>query len=193
MRHITNRTEPTSFANWKRRNKNEEWSEFSGSDTYNELREYLIAIQEQMCCYCEIALKECIDVHIEHLRDQAGYPNERFDFDNLYASCQHKDSCGHSKGNQYFNRMVLPNSNCQSRFTYTNNGKMIPAVAGDNEAVNTIEILNLNNKRLRNTRKDVIRTIEDINNTTLVDQYLENCVEWVNGFFTVVEYAKLQG
>ncbi|MFL0105003.1 retron system putative HNH endonuclease [Tenacibaculum maritimum] len=190
MRYINNRMEPDSFANWKRRNGNGEWYEFSRSDTYHELREYLIATQEQMCCYCEIALKKSIDAHIEHLKNRDHHPNQRFDFNNLYASCQHTDSCGHKKGNQYFNGMVLPNTNDPSRFTYTDNGKIIPVIDGDGEALKTIEILGLNNKRLKNARKDIIRIIDDINDAALVDKYLKNCVEWVNGFFTVVEYVK---
>lgn len=193
MRQITNRTEPTSFTDWKRKNPNEGWSNFSGSDVYNELKEYLRRTQDRMCCYCEIAIKQNGDSHIEHLKSRHNFPNERFEFDNLYACCQHNDSCGHSKGNQNFNGMVLPNSNCQPRFTYTDNGKIIPTMEGDTDAEETIKVLNLNNKRLKNSRKDIIRTLEDINDIALINQYLANCVDWVNGFFTVIEYAKSKG
>ena len=190
MREIINRTEPISFTNWVRTNQNQEWKSFSRSDTYHELREYLIRKQDKMCCYCEIALKDNTDAHLEHLKDRHNHPNEKFVFENIYASCQYNDSCGHKKGSSYFNGMVLPNTNCQPRFTYTDNGKIIPTNKNDNEAIKTIDVLKLNCKRLKNSRKDIIRILDDINDTSLLNQYQINCVDWVNGFFTVVEYVK---
>lgn len=192
MRQISNRTQPISFTNWKRKNQNEIWGNFSVTIEYTELKEYLRSTQENMCCYCEIAIKQNSDAHIEHLKSRDHFPNQRFDFDNLYASCQHNDSCGHFKGNQDPTCMILPNSNCESRFTYTDNGKIIPTIEGDQEAIKTINVLDLNNKRLKNARMDIIRILEDINDGSLIDLYLDNCVDWVNGFFTVVEYVKLK-
>ncbi|RYM34980.1 TIGR02646 family protein [Brumimicrobium glaciale] len=193
MRQIINRAEPMSFVFWLKKNKNKEWSDFSGSFAYHELREYMITIQEKMCCYCEISLNTNKEAHLEHLKSRHNYPIERFNFDNIYASCQFNDSCGHFKGHANYNKMVLPDSVCDQRFTYTNNGLIIPSVSGDTAAINTIESLNLNCKRLKNARQDIIRIIEDINDTALVDEYLMNCVEWVNGFYTVIEYAKVEG
>lgn len=192
MKQISNRTEPFSFAKWKKKNQNEIWGNFSGTVEYTELKEYLRSTQENMCCYCEIAIKQNNDAHIEHIKSRDHFHEKRFDFDNLYASCQHNDSCGHFKGNKDSSYMILPNSNCESRFTYTDNGKIIPITEGDQEAIKTINVLDLNNKRLKNARMDIIRILEDINDETLIDQYLSNCVDWVNGFFTVVKYVKLK-
>lgn len=193
MRQISNRTEPASFIEWKKNNSKEGWDKFSGTDVYKELKEYLRFTQENMCCYCEIALKQNADAHIEHLKSRHGFPNERFEFDNLYACCQTHDTCGHAKGSIDSKGMVLPNSDCEPRFTYTDNGVIIPAKDGDQEVLDTIKILDLNNKVLRNSRRDIIRILEDVNDTDLLEKYLINCVEWVNGFFTVVKYVQKKG
>lgn len=96
MRHISNRVEPVSFLNWKKKNGTIKWSEFSGSYEYNALKVDLIMQQNNMCCYCEVALTTG-SVHIEHLQDQDRYPKIRFHFENLLASCSHSESCGHFK------------------------------------------------------------------------------------------------
>lgn len=189
MRQITGRTEPSTFINWKKKNINNEWEDFSGSEEYNKLRKQLIKQQDKMCCYCEIALKEDINAHIEHIQAKHHYPQKRFDFENLYASCQHQDSCGHEKGSSNFANMILPNMDCQSYFTYTRNGKIIPAKEGDANSQKTIDLLGLNCKRLKRGRESIIKSLEDLDET-IKNQYLQNCVEWVNGFYTVIEYMK---
>jgi uncharacterized protein (TIGR02646 family) len=193
MRQISNRTEPVSFIEWKKKNNKEGWDKFSGTDVYKELKEYLRFAQENMCCYCEIAVKQNTDAHIEHLKSRHHFPNDRFKFDNLYACCQSHDTCGHAKGSTDSSRMILPDSDCEPRFTYTDNGVIIPAREGDQEVLDTIRILDLNNKRLRDRRKTIIRTLEDVNDTELIEEYLINCVEYVEGFYTVIKYVQQKG
>jgi len=73
------------------------WNDFSGSDVYRELKNILIEHQENLCCYCEIALKQNTDAHVDHLKEKHNYPREIFAFQNLLASCQYNDCCGHKK------------------------------------------------------------------------------------------------
>ena len=195
MKHINKKSEPASFTEWKRKqnNNNCSWSDFSCSrsqyrDIYLGLREELIEQQEKMCCYCEVALKEETDAHIEHLKDQHNHSNDRYNFNNLLASCQHNDSCGHKKGVGYFNNMVSPlDNNCQTQFTYTGTGKILPHDEDDNSANTTIKVLGLNCKRLKDRRKNLIKTLQSADSGYL-KQALNSCVEWYDGFYTVIDY-----
>ncbi len=192
MKHIVKGDEPASFQCWKQQNRTVNWSDFSGSEVYQELRSTLTEQQENLCCYCEIALKQNTDAHVEHLKDKQSYPQDMFDFRNLLASCQHNDCCGHKKGSGYFADMVSPlNADCQLRLTYTGNGKIIPRDEHDTFAHKTIDLLALNCKRLSDQRKSIIiRTLDyDTADSDYLQQSLDNCIEWYNGFFTVIQYV----
>ncbi len=198
MRNITKGNEPKLFKSWKSKKDNQRntWDDFASTQStshniYIELRQKLINQQKKMCCYCEIALKTEQDAHVEHLKHQSKYQKEIFEFNNLLASCQKTDCCGHKKSNQYFENMVSPlDTNCQKRFTYTGNGKIIPKNENDKFAEKTIELLGLNScKRLKDLRQTIIKTLKDSDEDYL-NQALRNCVDWHNGFYTVIEYIK---
>lgn len=70
MKHIVKGDEPASFQCWKQQNRTVNWNDFSGSEVYQELRSTLTEHQENLCCYCEIALKQNTDAHVEHLKDR---------------------------------------------------------------------------------------------------------------------------
>lgn len=182
-------SEPESFIEWKKKNKINSWSDFSKTEEYQKIRNELILHQDKMCCYCEIALINEYDAHIEHLKDRDKFPNNSFDFHNFLASCKHNDSCGHKKRNGYFSEMVTPFCpDCQSRFTYTANGKIIPANENDEIAERTIDLLGLNCKRLKDRRKSIIKDLgSDYYDYNYLTKALANCVEWYNGFYTVIE------
>ena len=189
MRAVTHIDEPELFRQWLKKTSIKNWSDFSGTPAYLELRKKLICQQGEMCCYCEIALKKDKDAHIEHFQDNDTYPKECFNVENLMASCQHNDCCGHKKGRGYFNEMVSPfDHTCQSRFKYTGTGKMVPVDEDDTFAEQTIERLGLNCKRLKQRRVDLIKAID--NDWINFDEYLENCIEYCDGFFSVIEYIK---
>ncbi len=189
MKHIGKNSEISTFNNWKRRNPTANWNDFSGTQIYHDLRDALIVEQNQMCCYCEIAITNSgNNCHVEHLKDRHNYTLETFNYCNLLASCQHTDSCGHKKGTNYFNNFISPlQHNCQSRFTYTRDGRIIPYDENDNDAQTTIEVLSLNCKRLVDRRKGIIKTLENADNEYIVLS-LDNCIEWFNGFYTVIDY-----
>ncbi len=189
MKYIEQQHSPHSFENWKRNNTTANWSGFSGTYEYKTVKKQLINQQKQMCGYCEIFIKEDNESsHIDHLKDKHTYPEETFNFNNLLASCQHTDSCGHKKGNNYFHGFISPfDKNCQNRFTYTLNGRVIPTNENDTDARKTIDILGLNCKRLIDRRKGIIKTLEQSGND-YVQQSLQNCIEWFDGFYTVIEY-----
>ena len=189
MKHINRQQSPESFEQWKKRNSSANWNDFSGSEVYREVKEQLLNQQEQMCGYCEIAITvHGQSSHIDHLKDKHNFPQEVFNYDNFIVSCQYTDSCGHKKDTDYFNGFVSPfEPNCQNRFTYTRNGRIIPSDENDTNAQRTIDILGLNCKKLIDRRRGIIRTLEEADND-YIQQSLRNCIDWFSGFYTVIEY-----
>ena len=195
MKYCNKGDEPESFAQWKNKNASQNnWNDLSNPQSqyhpvYTELRRAIIEQQKQMCCYCEVALVNEQDAHVEHLKDQDSYPAEKFNFVNLLASCQKNDCCGHKKGNGFFDNMVSPLSvDCQNRFTYTARGEIIPQDETDNFAQETIDLLGLNCKRLKLRRVSIIKTLE-VAEREYLRRSLISSVEWFDGFYTVIEYV----
>ncbi len=84
--------------------------------------------------------------------------------------------------------MVSPlDDDCQSRFTYTGNGKIIPSDESDTFAQRTIDIVGLNCKRLKDRRLSLIKVLD--NEWTDFEQSLSKYIEWHQGFYTVIEYV----
>ena len=189
MKYISQNNEPDSFSHWKKHKPGVNWKAFSQTEIYTELRKELILQQQGMCCYCEIALKDEKDAHIEHLKDQHNYSNERYNFNNLLASCKKTDSCGHKKGHGYFENMITPlEKNCQSHFTYTGRGQIIPKDENDKIAQDTIKLLGLDCQRLRDRRLSIILALKDCN-IDYLNHSLAHCVKWHDGFYSVIEYV----
>ena len=191
MKHINRQQSPALFERWKSQNRTANWNDFSGSNEYVVVKGQLLEQQEQMCGYCEVAITaDGQSSHIDHLKDRHNFPEEEFNYDNFIASCQYTDSCGHKKETYYFNGFVSPfDPNCQNRFTYTRNGRIIPSDENDINAQETIEILGLNCKRLVDRRKGIIKTLEKAEND-YIQMSLDNCINWYQGFYTVIEYMK---
>lgn len=193
MKHITRQISPDSFEKWKANNKSANWADFGKEENHSseiktEVKEKLISQQNNLCGYCEVAV-QMDNSHIEHLKDRNNHPQDMFDYDNFIASCQYADSCGHNKATGYFSGFVSPFDRCEERFTYTRNGKIIPVDENDTDALNTIEILGLNCKRLKDRRVSVIKTLEYADED-YINECLTNYIDWFNGFYTVVKYMQ---
>lgn len=193
MKYIKKGDVPLFFREWrigKGRSLNN-WNDFSQNyhDVYQELKEHLLSEQLSLCCYCESCI-ESKNRHIEHLKPKSSYQNQVFDFDNLLVSCDEKDHCGHKKLGQYFAGFVSPMaSDCERRFIYTERGEIIPTDEDDADAKKTIEILGLNDKKLKGSRKAIIKALgEDSIDADFLKGALNNCVELYKGFYTVIKY-----
>lgn len=196
MRHIKKeKGEPASFTGWKRRNRGANWDDFSGTPEYHELKTQLVSEQDGFCCYCELAVEADQSSNVEHLKPKGTFTRTRFTYANLLASCVKGDSCNAKKQGWYCSRMVTPlQPKCQSRFTYTQNGQIIPARESDSHAQKTIKKLGLNCRRLRGLRESIIKGLESaIGNYDNPEDYLrdalDNCRDWYHGFYTVFQYV----
>lgn len=194
MRYIEKySTESEEFSRWKKQNKRAGWNDFSTSAEHRKLREQLLAEQLGMCCYCEVLLS-LNDCHIEHLQPKSVYPQNMFAYENLLASCNRKESCGHKKEAWYHSDMVSPLAkDCEQRFTYALDGRIIPSDKEDKSALETIEQLGLNCFKLKDRRKSIMLALDNGGNgpdaaylQTVVAGILNRENDWPFGFPTVV-------
>lgn len=129
---------------------------------YEGIKQALLRMQSWRCAYCEVRLKQSQDAHVEHFESRAiarkKHQNNRKDFEwsNLFASCESKQSCGHIKANSSIDGVFKPDeldfgriANC---FSYAWTGEMRPGSALDQEnqqrAKKTIDIFGLNTSAL---------------------------------------------
>lgn len=187
------------------------WGNFSGKD---DVREELYFLQKGLCAYCQIRLDGDIGCHIEHVWPKHAHPEKTFDWRNLVLSCTHSEhislarqtggvSCGHSDGKRawpIYNPMFISpmEPDCERYFEYrADDGTVIPAKDLSEHEVDraryTIDLLNLNCRRLCRERKDMLeqgyRIIAELRaDTDSLKHFLECEVAEVGGklraFFT---------
>jgi len=154
------------------------WKDFKGTV---EIHRSLIPAQNYLCAYCEIELvrgAEEIGYHIEHINLKSENAEQTFEFSNLLISCfdtgyeTHSSSddpnpisCGHAQGKKNsFDTLLFikpTEQGCENYFYYELDGRIVPnpglSEAIDIDKVNyTINLLNLNCRRLKRKRKDLI-------------------------------------
>ncbi len=134
------------------------------------LRRHLMYEQKHLCAYCESAIHDS-NSHIEHIVAQSEQDALRFDYDNLIVSCngvqcdraaqsvypsEDVHSCGHRKSDElnvslFLNPVVEIEISCYFNYDATS-GAMMATDKNQPKADYTIELLNLDNSRLRNAR-----------------------------------------
>lgn len=142
------------------------WQSFDGKQ---ELKENLSVIQNGLCAYCEIRLDTSIENHLEHIDSKSLNPHKTFEYSNIVCSCikdsllDNEDanpiSCGHAKRRRSID--IKPTDiECEKYFSFDLFGRVVPneilTIEEKQKAQNTINILNLNCKRLKRQRETVI-------------------------------------
>jgi uncharacterized protein (TIGR02646 family) len=165
MKHILKQAEPAAFREWKDL-ANDDWKptffDLSGS-VKQSLKAALIAEQGFICCYCERRLIDA-DSHIEHFEPQHRPEVDPLEYGNLLCSCQNQlkkgepRHCGNRKGDWFDPELLVSplDLDCEARFSFSGDGRMKPADAGDQAAVTTIEKLGLAIPKLNALRAYVI-------------------------------------
>lgn len=154
------------------------------------LKKYMFEYEQPYFCpYCElpITLEES---QIEHLKPKDIYPKLTSVYSNYITACKSSKTCGQSKGNSCSELFIdLTKENPQDYFTYDiKTGKIIPLA--DNglareKAEKTIEILNLNEPRLADERKNFIKTVLASNNS-----YYRDNLDYLETFPTLKDFLK---
>ena len=165
------------------------WDNFRGK---LEVQDCLIPVQKHLCSYCETELVRGnggIGYHIEHIEPKSMNLSRTFDFSNLLISCFDSGyevlpsvfdpqpiSCGHAKKDE-FNPLFFikpTDQGCEGYFFYELDGRVVPnpELNDLNEidrANYTIDILNLNCRRLLRERSDMI-----LKGLNIVNDLLDN-------------------
>ncbi len=167
-------------------NSTKAWENFKYTKA---VQDSLLPAQKNLCSYCEIELvrgEGNIGYHIEHIEPKSMRPSRTFDFSNLLISCfdsgyeissstlaPNPISCGHAKKSQFDPQLFIKptDQNCESYFHYELDGRITPhpnlTVNQASKAEYTINLLNLNCRRLKRARYDMILEGQEIVNDLL--------------------------
>lgn len=190
MLKVNKKDEPEFFSEFKKKEKPKDWKDLD-FEIKRKLKKYMLDNEQKIdnksyCPYCEMILsfedsdlKEDKKCHIEHIKPKSKFGNLTFDYRNFLTSCSDKNTCGQSKGNKWDNLFINPvKENPEEYFSYSiRTGKIIPKKEAGLEyekAINTIEILNLNENKLCDYRKSYINQIlNSIKNSRNDDEKIE--------------------
>jgi uncharacterized protein (TIGR02646 family) len=129
-----------------------------------QTKDSLIREQGGLCCYSGRRIRSETS-HIEHLKPQDECVNhEDTDYRNLLAAYPSADAKvelpygAHKKKNWYVPLMFIHplRSDCEKRYIYRDDGRILPARANDKSAIETIVHLGLDNPELKRLRSNAI-------------------------------------
>jgi len=160
MKYIQKQTPPLEFIKYQRK-KGSSFSDLS-EKIKESLRKSLLEEQGYICCYCGQRV-EFENSVIEHIKCRQRYPCLQLDYTNLVCSCrggqdkrvhnrQYPLNCDANKGNMDIHVSPL-DEECFKRLDFDDAGNIYGL---DKEAKDTIEVLNLNNCKLKNIRNSAI-------------------------------------
>lgn len=192
MIHIKKAEEPDFWSDFKKKNPKLRYHQLGslekGAEVRKKLREYLLAQQYYICCYCckRIDMKDSLN---EHIKPKDLYPNETMEYKNIIVSCA-KDSniCGPKKQNYYDkNLFVSPlDEDSEEHFAFFPNGDIVGLTEkGDY----TIKILGLDSYKLKQARAAVYQVCQYCDEE-LLNWYLEIHEGKLEPFIDVIRYYK---
>lgn len=158
MRRIIKDEEPEFWSKYIARHPRENYDDLDKTDEgkciRHEIRMHMLAQQQYICCYC-CKIINADNSHNEHIKPRDKYPNISMEYTNLLVSCK-GITCGEKKDRKFDERyFVSPlEEDCEEHFSYLQNGE----IKGETEAGKyTIELLNLNEKSLKNSRHSLFK------------------------------------
>ena len=165
-----NKIEPDCFIEFKKKNSPKNYERDCDHAVRECLREALLKEQRGQCFYCEQKIRIS---RIDHFipRNAPKENDIECNYNNLFLSCNRKESCDIFKGNKFdeskYIRLFSNSYDIETPsdfFDYTTKGKIKPKrILSDDKkrrAENTIEFLNLNHNELINARKVMFKNIE---------------------------------
>ncbi|MEQ8156171.1 MAG: retron system putative HNH endonuclease [Clostridiaceae bacterium] len=197
MLKVNKEQEPEFLLQFKRINSPRTWDDYNCGTIKRQLKEYIVKMeQNNYCPYCETAIYESDDCHIEHIKPRDYFPQLFEDYNNLIASCNGKNTCGNSKENGYGDNFINPViENPKDYFTFNIfTGEIIPSCKSQEDirykkAEFTIKLLNLNCTILVEARKNLITILEVYKeNYDDYSQYLEYFLRDGHSFPSLINY-----
>lgn len=76
------------------------WSDLKPQDR-TQIWQHLVQMQGEFCAYCQCKIDPHSNKsHIEHFYQRNNFPRRTFDWNNLFGSCERKETCGNYKDNK---------------------------------------------------------------------------------------------
>jgi uncharacterized protein (TIGR02646 family) len=197
MLKVTKLEEPEFLLHFKRKSCPQSWVDYNEGTIKREIKEYILKNeQNKYCPYCEKAIYELDECHIEHIKPRDRFPQMFQEYMNLLASCNGKNSCGNWKENSYSEDFINPvMDNPEDYFTFDIvSGKIVPKCKLKDDvkyrrAEYTIQLLNLNCYTLMEARKNLIIILEVYReNYDDYSQYLQYFLDDGQSFPSLIKY-----
>jgi|AntAceMinimDraft_16_1070373.scaffolds.fasta_scaffold18588_2 uncharacterized protein (TIGR02646 family) len=200
MKRILKQPEPQELIDFVSA-ENDNWKPSYGNldgKTKRATKQALMAEQGYLCCYCERRVTDD-DSHIEHLIPQSVPAAGSLDYSNMLCSCQNvlrKEEprhCGHLKDNAELAISPL-DASCETRFSFTGDGHIHAADVNDALAIETIQTLGLDIRKLNGLRAGAIAPFLESDLTEnefrlFVTGYLQQDAQGAYGeFWTTIQY-----
>jgi uncharacterized protein (TIGR02646 family) len=151
----------------------------------HQLRKFMLEKEQiNVCCYCEKGITDPNDSHIDHIRPQAKFSKLKHHYNNLVVSCQTKGRCGNAKGDKFNKHFIVPTEeNPEDYLTYSPNGE-IRAINNNIKAIETIDILKLNETKLVGARRTLFIQLNQMRDS------LDNFENYFKEHPTFIKYFK---
>lgn len=150
MRKISKGEEPYELVTWKHKNPHGHYQDLSHIER-QAINSASLKEQFLLCAYC----CKKVDVrtsHNEHVESRRLAPNRQLDFGNIVASCNTHDRCGCAHQSQFLPLTPLMQE-CETELKFYLSGKV---VGHTERAKNSIAILGLDNRAIREERKQMV-------------------------------------
>lgn len=170
------------FEDFKLKNNTKRYIEdCNDKNLKNAIRNDLFLKQREQCAYCERKITIAKST-IEHISPRDKAHNLECEYSNLVLSCKSNDSCDRFKDKKIWeNRYIHPVLNNPEEFFYfSSNGEIL---SDDNNAVDTINYINLNSDKLKRIRKNIIINLKNmigIDDISLYFKEHENLIKQYN-------------
>ena len=174
MRHIVHGEPPQSIKDAYRdqpepQNPRDAWKAFDRA----EVRETLWELQHGLCAYCERTIELGPGCNsIDHVVPKSRVPSGTFRYTNLLLCCVDPNTCNlHKRGNYFAGAddtgrwregFIDPTQpRCATSFVYKRDGSVVPSdTAVQDDARDTLDIINLNFEDLKTDRRDYLNRID---------------------------------
>lgn len=162
MQHLIRPVAPPCLTQYRHGQHN--WDSISPQEKA-AIRQSLEEMQTGLCAYCEVTLRAW---HIEHFYTRDRYPQQTFDWGNLFGSCNSVESCGDykdKKGKPYQPQdLIHPCQHHPDTFLFfSRTGDVSPRTnlspADLKRAQETIRVFNLNSPDLCERRAAVVGSL----------------------------------
>lgn len=156
MRKINKGLTPIELTNWANNNPKVNEYEKLDKETRDSIRTACSQEQYYICAYCCKRIDGTSKTTVnEHIIPRAISPNMQLDFNNIVASCNTQGQCDSAHKDKLLPLTPLMNE-CEDELRFLISGE----VEGKTQrAIDTINVLNLGNRKLTETRKQIISTI----------------------------------